>query len=86
LQLAARRRDDLRDGAWLVELAPLAQPELLAEAVADTVGVPLRTRAAPEAVLAEALAGRELLLVLDNCEHLVGACAQLAEALLRRLP
>jgi predicted ATPase len=86
LQLAARQRDDFRDGACLVELAPLAQPELLAEAVAAAVGVPLRARADPEAVLREALAGRELLLVLDNCEHLVADAARFTEGLLRVCP
>ena len=86
LEVAARRRGDFRDGAWLVELAPLARPALVADAVAAAVGVTLPRRATTRAALAERLAGRELLLVLDNCEHLVAAAALLAEALLRACP
>src|SRR5947208_2831528 len=74
------------DGIAWVELAPLANPELVPHHVADTLGVRRDgIRAAGDALL-EALRDWEALLVLDNCEHLVEACARLAEALLRGCP
>jgi predicted ATPase/transcriptional regulator with XRE-family HTH domain len=74
------------DGVWLLELASLADPTLLPQAVAQVLGV----REEPARPLLETLAhhlrDRRLLLVLDNCEHLLEACAQLASALLRGCP
>jgi predicted ATPase len=74
------------DGVWLVELASLSDPDLLPQAVASVLGV----RETPSAPLVDALVAylepRNVLLVLDNCEHLIEACASLAEALLRRCP
>jgi predicted ATPase/DNA-binding SARP family transcriptional activator/DNA-binding CsgD family transcriptional regulator len=74
------------DGAWLVELASLSQPELVPQAVASVLGV----REQPERTLVDTLAGhlqeRDLLLMLDNCEHLIEACAQLAHSLLHSCP
>ena len=86
LEVAARAREDFRDGVWLVELAPLAQADLIADTVAAAVGVRLGARSPAAATLVESLAGREALIVLDNCEHLVAPCAHLAEALLRGCP
>jgi predicted ATPase len=74
------------EGVWLVELAPLADPARLTEVVADPFGVhdhPCRTIL--EALLAW-LKPRHLLLVLDNCEHLVDACASLAHRVLSACP
>lgn len=89
-RLALRAAADLAprfpNGAWLIQLAPLADSALVPRAVATALGVrgaagrPLLT------TLATALASRRLLLVLDNCEHLIGACARLAETLLRACP
>ena len=83
LQTVAEVIAAYRDGAWLVELAPLADPMLVPSAVAQVLGV----REAPGKSLIETLCsqvkGRQLLLLLDNCEHLLEACAQLADALLR---
>ena len=74
------------DGVWVVELAGLAEPRLVPEAVAAA----LEVQAAPDRPLTEmlitALRSRSALLVLDNCEHLVEACAALAERLLRGCP
>jgi hypothetical protein len=74
------------DGVWLTELAPLSDPALVPKAVAQAVGV----REQPGRPLTETLAGhlrsRNLLLILDNCEHLVEAAAHLAEVLLRACP
>jgi predicted ATPase/DNA-binding CsgD family transcriptional regulator len=88
LALAAAREVVYRfdDGVWLVELAPLADPSLVPQAVASTLGV----REQPGRPLLETLSGylssKKVLLVLDNCEHLIEACAELAESLLRSCP
>ena len=78
--------DGTDDGAWFADLGPLADPELVAVTVADLLGVRLEPeRPVPEAVAA-AVGDRRLLLVLDNCEHVIGACAKLADTLLRGCP
>ena len=76
----------LPDGVWLVELAALTDPALLPQAVAAAVEVRERPGRPLEEVLLERLAGRGLLLLLDNCEHLVDACARLLDTLLRGCP
>ena len=70
------------DGTWLVDLTALADPALVLPAVAAAVGAPEPT---PASLLAHT-ARLELLLVLDNCEHVVSACAELAESLLPSCP
>ena len=83
VQTASELLDGGGDGVWLVELAGLDDPELVAPAVAGTLGI----REAPGRpvldCLVSALATKELLLVLDNCEHLLSACVRLADAVLR---
>jgi non-specific serine/threonine protein kinase len=74
------------DGVCLVELAPLADPTLVAQAVATALGVPEEPGHPWLSLLAAALQEKHLLLVLDNCEHLVGACAELAGTLLQSCP
>ena len=74
------------DGVWLVELAPLSDPDLVPQAVASVLGARETPGAPLLETLAEYLGPRHTLLVLDNCEHLIDACASLAEALLRRCP
>jgi predicted ATPase/DNA-binding CsgD family transcriptional regulator len=82
LRLAAGLAPQFPDGAWLAELADLDDPELVARRVAATLGVREEPdRPLPE-TLSDALRSRHLLLVLDTCEHLVGACAQLVQRLL----
>jgi predicted ATPase/DNA-binding NarL/FixJ family response regulator len=83
LRAAAGLRRAFRDGVWLVQLDQLRDPALLAQAVAAALGLQDRAGYAPGAALADYLAGRQLLLVLDNCEHLVDAAAKLADLLLR---
>src|SRR5256884_2510632 len=86
LEVASRVGARYPDGVAWVELAPLSNPELVPHHVADALGVRRDgIRSAGEALL-EALRNWEALLVLDNCEHLVDACARLAEALLRGCP
>jgi predicted ATPase/DNA-binding SARP family transcriptional activator len=80
------------DGVWFVELASLADSGLLADAVARTLGLrPVALHGSEEGpdpfdLLVEHTARRELLLVLDNCEHLIDACARLVNGLLRAAP
>lgn len=86
LEVAAARLNDHSDGVWWVELAPLDNPELVAQTVAYAVGLrDLSGRSIQEALI-DYLRSRRALLILDNCEHLVAACASLAESLLRACP
>ena len=73
-------------GVWLIELAPVANPELVPQAVITTFGLQEDARRAPLMVLADYLREKTALLVLDNCEHVIEACAGLAEYLLRECP
>ncbi|MEU4424888.1 LuxR C-terminal-related transcriptional regulator [Actinoplanes sp. NPDC024001] len=86
LRAAAEMRRAFPDGAWLVDLATLSGPGLLTETVAQTLGVQDQTTRPPADSLADYLAGRRLLLVLDTCEHLAAACATLVRTLLRTAP
>jgi len=83
LRAATELRRAFRDGVWLVQLDQLRDQALVAQAVAGALGLQDRAGYAPAATLADYLAGRQLLLVLDNCEHLVDAAAKLADLLLR---
>jgi non-specific serine/threonine protein kinase len=86
LRLAEVVLPDWADGVWLVELAALADPRLVPEAVAATLGIREQPGRALVQTLAERLGPKHLLLVLDSCEHLVDACAALADHLLRACP
>jgi predicted ATPase/DNA-binding CsgD family transcriptional regulator len=86
LRVAAGLRDSFADGCWLVQLSPLQAPELLARTVSETLGLPDEAAGDAPQVLARNLAERELLLLLDTCEHLTEACAELAALLLPAAP
>ena len=86
IEVAARTAGQTRDGAWLVDLAPVFDPQLVLKAVARVLGVRERPHSSLLGDILERLRESELLLVLDNCEHLVDACARLAEDLLRACP
>jgi predicted ATPase len=86
LQLAGQRAGDFEDGVWPVELAALGEPELVGPAIAQALDTRLASDRAPEIALAGHVGDRRLLLLLDNCEHLIEAVARLAEALLSRCP
>jgi predicted ATPase/DNA-binding winged helix-turn-helix (wHTH) protein len=73
---------DFEDGGWIVELASLSDPGLVPSTVASTLGLKLVGEISAESV-ARAVGGRHLLLVLDNCEHVIDAAANLAETLTR---
>ena len=74
------------DGARLVELASVSGSALVPAAVAGALGVPERDAAEPAAGVVRALAGRELLIVLDNCEHVLGAAARVVVMLAGQCP
>jgi predicted ATPase/DNA-binding winged helix-turn-helix (wHTH) protein len=76
---------DFEDGAWIVELASLSDPGLVPSTVAATLGLKLAGEISAESV-ARAVGGRHLLLVLDNCEHVIDAAANVAETLTRLCP
>ncbi len=86
LQVAADRLDAHPDGVWLIELAPLTDPEMVAPTIAGTLGVSVAPTQRPiDAVLSE-LRERTALLVFDNCEHMVAQAAAVAEQILRHCP
>src|ERR1700688_3078300 len=76
---------DFEDGGWLVELASLSDPSLVPSTVAATLGLKIAGEISAESV-ARAVGGRHLLLVLDNCEHVIDAVANLAETFTRLCP
>ena len=86
LQVAAGLADGAGDGVWFVDLAPLRDPDLVAVTVADVLGVRQEPGRPAADTVVEAVGGRSLLVLLDNCEHVIGACAKLADALLRGCP
>ena len=82
--VAAELVPDFPDGVWLVELAPVGDPAAVPDAVATALGVTPQAGLTVSASIAQALAGRRLLVVLDNCEHVLDAAADLVEAILAR--
>jgi predicted ATPase/DNA-binding CsgD family transcriptional regulator len=86
LRAAGAARESFADGCWLVELSALRNPELLPRTVSAALGLPDEAAGDPLAELAANLADREILLVLDTCEHLIEACARLARKLLKAAP
>ncbi|MFI7705052.1 ATP-binding protein [Nonomuraea sp. NPDC049480] len=86
LRVAFDLRRAFRDGVWLVELAALESPELLLQTVTETLEIHDRSLRPPVQVLVDHLRDRQILLILDNCEHLLTECAEMAEALMRSVP
>ena len=86
LQIASEMLPEFEDGVWMTEFAPLADAAFVPQALASALGVSEQ----PGRVLIDTLADHFLhlhsLLLFDNCEHLIGACAQLADALLKACP
>ncbi len=83
LQVAAELASKYQGGAWLVELAPIGDAAATAHAIAATFGIGPQPGKTIAESLIEALGGRQILLVLDNCEHLIDAVAELAERIVR---
>lgn len=86
VQLGAEVLDDYPDGVWLIELAPLADAQLVPQAVASVLGVKEEAGGTVLDALLKFARDRTLLIILDNCEHLVHACADVAKRLLQAGP
>ena len=86
MQVAAELLPQFADGAWLCELAAAADGVLMAHTVADAIGARQRDGRSMADSVVEFLRDRELLLVFDNCEHLLGDAAELTSAILRQCP
>jgi predicted ATPase/class 3 adenylate cyclase len=86
LQVAAELLDGSGDGVWLVELAAIADEGAVAPAIARALGTAGRPEQPVLDTLLDALAPQDILIVLDNCEHLIGACAKIADAIVTRCP
>jgi predicted ATPase/class 3 adenylate cyclase len=86
LQVAAELLEENEDGAWLVELGPITDPDLVPRTVANALQVrEERGRPILQSVV-EFLKNRQLLLLIDNCEHLLDACARVADEIIRHCP
>jgi predicted ATPase/DNA-binding SARP family transcriptional activator len=86
LHIAETCLERYADGAWWVDLAPLSSPELVPLNIARSVDMVVDAKPEVLSALLAYLQPRQLLVVLDNCEHLVEACAQVADAILRACP
>src|SRR5579862_6595231 len=83
LEVASTLLDRFKDGVWFIELAPVSDPTLVSRMVAEVLGVEEEPGRPLLDTLLEFLRRRDVLLILDNCEHLVESCARFAEAALR---
>lgn len=86
LQIAADVLEKYPDGVWFIDLAPIKDPSLVPNVVAQVLGVHEEPGKPLLQTLCAHLKEHKVLIVLDNCEHLVSACATLADALLRETP
>jgi predicted ATPase/DNA-binding winged helix-turn-helix (wHTH) protein len=78
--------DRYPDGVWLAELAPLNDAQLVTSIIGEVLGVTLTAPAAATDALVAALKGKQLLLIIDNCEHIIAEAARVAEALIKGCP
>jgi hypothetical protein len=86
LQVARAQVAQHADGVWFIDLAPVTDPDVVAVAAAGVLGVTTSPDRSVMDALTETIAGRDLLLVLDNCEHVLPAAASFAQAFLRACP
>jgi len=86
LQAAAGLIDASGDGVWFADLSPLHDPDLVAGTVASVLGIPEDPGRSAVLTLVDAVGERSMLVLLDNCEHVIDTCAKLADALLRDCP
>jgi len=86
LQVAADLLEKFDHGVWFVELAPLTDPDLIPQTILSTIGVQAQQGKTPLEVLKEYLHEKQTLIVLDNCEHLVSASAEVVNTLLNVAP
>jgi predicted ATPase/class 3 adenylate cyclase len=86
LQVGGDLLERYPDGVWLLELAPLSDPQLVTETIARLFGISIAAGKAPTETLVVFLKDKRTLLILDNCEHLVAPVAQFTDAILRGCP
>jgi predicted ATPase/class 3 adenylate cyclase len=86
LQVAAELLDGSGDGVWLAELAAVSDGDMVPTAISEALGIGEQPGRAVLDGLLDALAFQSVLIVLDNCEHVIGACAKTADAILRHCP
>ena len=86
LQMATQMRERFTDGVWFVDLAPLTDPESALQRILDLFHLPEQPDRSRLVMVTAYLSSKQLLLILDNCEHLIDGCAELAEAILQHCP
>lgn len=86
LQVGADIIDEFNNGVWLVELAPLTDPSLIPLTIARSLKISELPNQETEQTLTDYLKDKELLIILDNCEHLINECANISEKLLQNCP
>jgi predicted ATPase/DNA-binding XRE family transcriptional regulator len=86
LETARKMADTFPDGIWFVELAPVLEPALVPQVMINTLGLIEQANRSPQTILVDFLRDKKSFLILDNCEHVIQACAQLAETLLQACP
>ncbi|MEW6402499.1 MAG: tetratricopeptide repeat protein [Chloroflexota bacterium] len=86
IKAASKIEGDFENGVWLTELAPLSDPEVVPQAVATTLGLHEHRNRDLVDELIHSIGQRHALVIFDNCEHLIQACARLAETLLQKCP
>jgi predicted ATPase/DNA-binding winged helix-turn-helix (wHTH) protein len=86
VRLVSELGREASEGVWLIDLAPLTTPALIAQTIATLIGVRESAYRSVREALVEYVRHREVLLILDTCEHLIDACAELVEVLLREAP
>ncbi len=86
VQVADQMDSEFEDGVWYVDLAPITDPEVVPVAVTRALGLPDQAGRSTMDTLTHVIAGRRMLIVLDNCEHLIDASASLVDALLAACP
>jgi predicted ATPase/class 3 adenylate cyclase len=86
LQVAADLLDQFPDGVWFANLAPISDPDLIPRAILSAMDIPEHPGVTAWQLLMDYVRERNLLLIMDNCEHLIEACAKLADAALRHAP
>jgi predicted ATPase/DNA-binding CsgD family transcriptional regulator len=86
LAVATKMLEEFKDGIWLVELAPLGDPEIIPAAIASIFKVRADQNRSLRTALLDYLREKQVLLILDNCEHLIDGCAEIADTILRICP
>jgi len=86
IRVASELLNEYPNGAWMVELAPITDPDLVSQAICTSLDITLRGNTSPVSLLTEYLGEKKLLLVVDNCEHLIETCAQISDSLLHACP